>query len=403
MYPSPRSVTRYPRHNYQVLTDLSGPCSRAFGMYVHVPFCATRCGYCDFNTYTAQELGPGATRSTYADTVIAEIRMARATIADDRRVQTVFIGGGTPTLLGASDLVRILGAITQEFGLTPGAEITTEANPDSVDPAMLAHLREGGFTRISLGVQSLATHVLATLERTHEPGRALAAIAEARHAGFEHVSADLIYATPGETDSDVRESVSAVIEAGIDHLSAYSLIVEKGTRFAAQVTRGMVAAPDDDVAAERYELIDELATSAGLSWYEVSNWARPGGECRHNLGYWTDQDWWGAGPGAHGHIAGRRWWNTKHPAAYAQCVDAGRLPVAGEESVDEAGRELERVMLGMRLVQGMQPEGLPAAEVSDLLALRLIELQVQDSRGTRVVLTRQGRLVADAVVRRLTP
>ena len=372
-------------------------------MYVHVPFCATRCGYCDFNTYTAQELGPGATRSTYADTVIAEIRLARAAIADDRSVETVFVGGGTPTLLGAPDLVRILDAVSQEFGLAPGAEVTTEANPDSVDPAMLAHLREGGFTRISLGVQSLSTHVLSTLDRTHEPGRSLAAIAEARHAGFEHVSADLIYATPGETNDDVRESVSAVIEAGIDHLSAYSLIVEEGTRLAAHVRRGTIAAPDDDVAAERYVLIDELATSAGLGWYEVSNWARPGGECRHNLGYWTDQDWWGAGPGAHGHMAGRRWWNIKHPVAYAQCVEVSRLPVAGEETVDDAGRELERVMLGMRLIQGMDPDGLPDAEVSDLLALRLIELQVHDQHGVRIALTRQGRLVADAVVRRLTP
>ena len=372
-------------------------------MYVHVPFCATRCGYCDFNTYTAQELGPGATRSTYADTVIAEIRLARAAIADDRSVETVFVGGGTPTLLGAPDLVRILDAVSQEFGLAPGAEVTTEANPDSVDPAMLAHLREGGFTRISLGVQSLATHVLATLDRTHEPGRSLAAIAEARHAGFEHVSADLIYATPGETNDDVRESVSAVIEAGIDHLSAYSLIVEEGTRLAAHVRRGTIAAPDDDVAAERYVLIDELATSAGLGWYEVSNWARPGGECRHNLGYWTDQDWWGAGPGAHGHMAGRRWWNIKHPVAYAQCIEESRLPVAGEETVDDAGRELERVMLGMRLVQGMDPDGLPDAEVADLLALRLIELQAHDQRGVRIALTRQGRLVADAVVRQLTP
>ncbi|MEX1209607.1 MAG: radical SAM family heme chaperone HemW [Candidatus Nanopelagicales bacterium] len=386
-----------------MLTDPRDPSPRALGVYVHVPFCATRCGYCDFNTYTAQELGPGATRSTYADTVIAEIRLARAAIADDRSVETVFVGGGTPTLLGAPDLVRILDAVSQEFGLAPGAEVTTEANPDSVDPTMLARLREGGFTRISLGVQSLATHVLATLDRTHEPGRSLAAIAEARHAGFEHVSADLIYATPGETNDDVRESVSAVIEAGIDHLSAYSLIVEEGTRLAAHVRRGTIAAPDDDVAAERYVLIDELATSAGLGWYEVSNWARPGGECRHNLGYWTDQDWWGAGPGAHGHMAGRRWWNIKHPVAYAQCVEEGRLPVAGEETVDDAGRELERVMLAMRLVQGMDPDGLPDAEVSDLLALRLIELQVHDQHGVRIALTRQGRLVADAVVRRLTP
>lgn len=368
------------------------------GMYVHVPFCSTRCGYCDFNTYTAQELGAGATRATYADTVIGEIRLARVALGDARPIETVFVGGGTPTLLGAEDLARIIGAIATEFGLAPGAEVTTEANPDSVDPSLLEGLLRGGFTRISFGVQSLASSVLATLDRTHTPGRALAAIAEARKAGFAHVSADLIYATPGESDEDLRSSVAQVIEAGIDHLSAYSLIVEPGTRLATRVSRGELPPPDDDVAAERYLLIDELATSAGLEWYELSNWARPGGECRHNISYWTGQDWWGAGPGAHGHLSGRRWWNIKHPAAYARAVGSGSLPVAGEETVDEAGQDLEAVMLGMRLAGGLDRGRLPEDAVSELVGRGLLE-----ERGRRVALTLPGRLVADAVVRRLTP
>ena len=371
---------------------------RPLGFYVHVPFCATRCGYCDFNTYTAEELGEGATRSTYADTVISEIRWARGQVPDDRSVATVFVGGGTPTLLGARDLVRILGAIRTEFGLEADAEVTTEANPDSVTPQMLDELREGGFTRVSFGVQSLAPHVLEVLERTHTPGRALDAIGEARAAGFAHVSADLIYATPGETDDDLAASVQAVLDAQVDHLSAYSLIVEEGTRLAARVKRGELPAPDDDVAADRYRLIDAMASSAGLAWYEVSNWARPGSECRHNLGYWNDADWWGAGPGAHGHLAGRRWWNLKHPAAYARALAEGQSPLAGEETVDEQGRTLEQVMLGLRTREGIPRAGLAADAVAALVAEGLVA-----QSADRVALTAQGRLLADAVVRRLTP
>jgi oxygen-independent coproporphyrinogen-3 oxidase len=383
--------TGHAEHNDRVL-------SRPLGFYVHVPFCASRCGYCDFNTYTAEELGGGVSRSTYAETVIEEIRWAKGQVPDDRPVSTVFVGGGTPTLLGAGDLVRILAVIRAEFGLEPDAEVTTEANPDSVSPAMLEELRAGGFTRVSFGVQSLAPHVLATLERTHTPGRALEVIAEARAVGFDRVSADLIYATPGETDGDLRDSVRAVLDAGVDHVSAYSLIVEEGTRLAARVRRGELPAPDDDVAAERYRLIDSMASGAGLEWYEVSNWARPGSECRHNLGYWSDSDWWGAGPGAHGHLDGRRWWNLKHPTAYARAVAEGVAPVAGEEWVDETGRELERVMLGLRTRGGIDRAGLPEAAVQALETEGLID--VTDSR---VRLTAEGRLLADAVVRRLTP
>jgi len=371
--------------------------TRPLGFYVHVPFCSTRCGYCDFNTYTAEELGGGVSRATYADTVIQEIRWARRYVGDDRAVSTVFVGGGTPTLLGAADLVRILDAIRDEFGLAPDAEVTTEANPDSVTPTLLDGLLQGGFTRVSFGVQSLAPHVLAILERTHTPGRALEAIAEARAVGFEHVSADLIYATPGETHDDLRRSVAAVLAAGVDHLSAYSLIVEEGTRLAARVRRGELPSVDDDVAAERYAIIDALAEEAGLEWYEVSNWARPGAECQHNLGYWRDADWWGAGPGAHGHMDGRRWWNLKHPATYARAIADGVAPIAGEESVGAAGRELERVMLGLRLREGIDRAGLPDGEVQRLAEEGLI--RVMDDR---VALTSHGRLLADAVVRRVT-
>lgn len=275
--------------------------------------------------------------------------------------------------------------------------MTVEANPDSVDARALTTLREGGFTRISFGVQSLAPHVLAVLDRTHTPGRSLAALREARDAGFDHVSADLIYATPGETDDDLARSVDSVLSAGIDHLSAYALIVEPGTRLAARIAREEVSAPDDDVAADRYLLVDSIARAAGLQWYEVSNWSLPGAECRHNLGYWRGLDWWGAGPGAHGHVGGLRWCNVKHPAAYGDRLAAGEGVAESWEEVTPREARLEEVMLGMRLREGMPADRLDSGPV---LALETEGL-VRRAEG-RVALTDEGRLLADAVVRRLT-
>jgi putative oxygen-independent coproporphyrinogen III oxidase len=377
----------------------------ALGFYVHIPFCASRCGYCDFNTYTAEELiadGSSVTRSTYVDRAIAEIRMARAALTDDRRVSTVFFGGGTPTLLDPTDLVRVLDVIRQEFGLDDDAEITTEANPDSVDPASLHTLREGGFNRISLGHQSSAQHVLKVLDRTHTPGRSLQSVAEAKAAGFEHVNLDLIYGTPGERDDDLRRTLDDVLSTQVDHVSAYSLIVEQGTRLAAQVGRGEVPMPDDDTAAARYELIDSTLSAAGFGWYEVSNWARPGSECRHNLAYWRTDDWWGVGPGAHSHVAGQRWWNIKHPAAYAARLDAGATPEAEREVIDEQTRYTEEVMLRLRLREGLALERLDESGRS--AAAALTESGLLDSgewAAGRVVLTSRGRLLADRVVRDL--
>ena len=372
---------------------VSGP----WGIYLHVPFCSTRCGYCDFNTYTADELGPGASRSTYARTLVTEIACARQLLPDAPPLSTVFVGGGTPTLIGAADLVEILDEVRMSFGLEADAEVTVEANPDSVDARSLALLRDGGYSRVSFGVQSLAPHVLGVLDRTHTPGRALTALREAREAGFDHVSADLIYATPDESDDDLRRSVESVLSEGIDHLSAYSLIVEPGTRLAARIGRGEVPMPDDDVAAERYLLIDELAQSNGLQWYEVSNWSRPGGECRHNLGYWRGLDWWGAGPGAHGHLSGLRWWNVKHPASYAARLAAGEPAVESSEELTPADRRVEEVMLGLRLREGMASAGLDPDVMADLSDNGLVA--VGDGR---IRLTDAGRLLADGIVRRLT-
>jgi putative oxygen-independent coproporphyrinogen III oxidase len=373
-----------------------------FGVYVHVPFCAARCGYCDFNTYTPSELaGSGASPEGWLDAVRRELERAAATVGS-RPVDTVFVGGGTPSLLGAERLAAALDAVRSTFGLAADAEVTTESNPESTSPEFFAGLVEAGFTRVSLGMQSAAPHVLAVLDRRHTPGRAVAAAREARAAGFGHVNLDLIYATPSETDDDLRGSLDAVLDAGVDHVSAYALIVEDGTALARRVARGELPAPDDDVAAARYELIDSTLPAAGLRWYEVSNWAADAAaECRHNLGYWLDGDWWGLGPGAHSHLAGRRWWNVKHPARYAALLAAGESPEAGAEELTAAERHTERVMLRLRLASGLplellDPAGRAAAgrAVADGLLDRAPDPE-------RVVLTRRGRLLADRVVQAL--
>jgi putative oxygen-independent coproporphyrinogen III oxidase len=354
-----------------------------------------RCGYCDFNTYTADQLGEGATRASYADTAMAEIRQARERVGR-RNVETVFFGGGTPTQLPTTDLVRMLDAIDTEFGLAPDAEVTTEANPDSVTPESLAELRAGGFTRVSFGMQSAVPHVLAMLDRTHDPERVPTAVGWAREAGFEHVSVDLIYGTPGESLEDWRTSLAAAVAMDVDHVSAYALIVEDGTAFARKVARGEVVMPDDDDTAAKYELADSVLAAAGFDWYELSNWAKsPDARCRHNELYWTGADWLGIGPGAHAHVGGRRWWNVKHPAAYAQRLATGESPEADGEDIDATTAALEDVMLRLRLREGIEIDRLRNVDA-------MVEGGLLDVADERAVLTLQGRLLADHVIRSVT-
>lgn len=370
---------------------------RPFGIYVHVPFCATRCGYCDFNTYTADELGEGTSPAGWLEALRAELELAARTLAGNPPVETVFVGGGTPSLLGGSGLAEVLDAIGAHFVLAPGAEVTTEANPESTSPAFFDTIRAAGYTRVSLGMQSAAPHVLATLDRVHAPGRAVAAAREARAAGLGHVNLDLIYGTPGETDDDLRRSVAAVLEAGVDHVSAYALVVEEGTALARRVRRGELPNPDEDVLADRYQLLDAALTEAGLDWYEVSNWARPGGQCRHNLGYWAGGDWWGAGPGAHGHVNGVRWWNVKHPNTYARQLGEGRLPVGGHEILSPVERHTEEVLLAVRLNTGIALTDLTVEERGRVPAV--VDRGLGRLVDERLVLTDRGRLLADGVVR----
>jgi putative oxygen-independent coproporphyrinogen III oxidase len=368
-----------------------------FGIYVHVPFCVTRCGYCDFNTYTPAELG-GVNPDAWLLKLGSEIELAGARLGAPT-VHTVFVGGGTPSLLGSARLATVLESVRDNFDLASDAEVTTEANPESTWPEMFDGLRSAGYTRISLGMQSVAPRVLATLDRVHSPGRGVTAAGEAMAAGFEHVSLDLIYGTPGESDDDLRRSVDAAIDADVDHVSAYALVVEEGTALARRVRRGEIAAPDDDVLAHRYELVDEQLSAAGFDWYEVSNWSRPGGQCRHNLGYWDGGQWWGAGPGAHSYVGATRWWNVKHPNAYAQILDGAVLPVAGFEQLTAQQRHTEDVMLRIRLRQGLPLNLLDEAERERAAAA--VDDGLLKPDGKRLVLTDRGRLLADGVVRML--
>lgn len=386
-------------------TVLDGANSRNLGVYLHVPFCRVRCGYCDFNTYTTDELR-GAKRSDFAGQAVSEVELAARVLTESglphRPASTVFFGGGTPTLLPASDLATMLAAVVDAWGLETGAEVTTEANPDSVDLEYLLALRAAGFTRVSFGMQSAVPHVLDTLERTHDPARIPLVVDWAREAGLG-VSLDLIYGTPGESLADWRESLETAIAQHPDHISAYALIVEDGTKLARQIKRGEVGTPDDDLQADMYELADELLTAAGLEWYEVSNWAKsPADRSRHNLAYWQGHDWWGVGPGAHSHVGGVRWWNVKHPSAYADRILSGDSPAAGRETLDADTRHVEGVLLRSRIREGLPiAELAPGArrEIAALIAEELIDGTA--AINGRVQLTVRGRLLADAVVRRL--
>jgi putative oxygen-independent coproporphyrinogen III oxidase len=375
----------------EVLLSPGGP----FGIYVHVPFCITRCGYCDFNTYTPAELG-GVNPDAYLEVLRSELELAASQLGSPT-VQTVFVGGGTPSLLGGARIASVMDAVRDNFELASDAEVTTEANPESAWPDFFAAARTAGFTRVSLGMQSVAPRVLGVLDRIHTPNRSAAAAREALAEGFDHVSLDLIYGTPGESDDDLLWSVDTAIETDVDHVSAYALVVEDGTALARRVRSGELAAPDDDVLAHRYELVDERLSAAGFDWYEVSNWSRPGGQCRHNLGYWDGGQWWGAGPGAHSFVGATRWWNVKHPNAYAQLLGDAKLPVAGFEQLDADSRHTEDVLLRIRLRQGLSLDLLDEAERQR--AETAVEDGLLSRDGDRLVLTNRGRLLADGVVR----
>jgi len=372
--------------------------ARDLGFYLHVPFCTVRCGYCDFNTYTLTEMSGQASPESFTGAAHLEIDLAARVLGQagmpKRPVSTVFVGGGTPTVLASAELVGLLDHLQEGFGLAAGIEVTTEANPDSVTAESLQALADGGFTRVSFGMQSAVPHVLATLDRTHDPRRLPEVVGWAAASGL-HSSVDLIYGTPGESLADWRTSVETAIALEPEHISAYALTVEPGTRMHRLVRSGRLPNMDPDDQADKYELADELLASAGYAWYEISNFARePAARSRHNIAYWRAQDWWGVGPGAHSHVGGVRWWNVKHPRAYADRLSAGESPAAARELLDAEARHTEQVMLAVRLADGFDGEGL--AGVPGLITDGLVE-----PAGTKLKLTRAGRLLADQVVRTL--
>lgn len=385
------------------------------GFYLHVPFCASRCGYCDFNTYTVGELSlhedsswsrakpQTVTPSNFADLLGLELALA-GRVLEGRfpALSTVFLGGGTPSLLAPVAVGQSIARLVNEFGLMPEAEVTIEANPDSVDDRKLSALREAGCNRLSLGMQSTSEHVLAVLERTHSLGATQRAVKAARAAGFASVSVDLIYGTPGESLDEWQQTVAEALDLGVDHVSAYALIVEPGTRLAAAVRRREIDLPDDDLMADMYLAADDLLVSSGLDWYELSNWARAGHECRHNLNYWHGHNWWGAGPGAHSHVGGVRWWNRKHPLAWAKALLDARSPAEAREVLTHQDARLERVMLQSRLATGIEIPFQSSSIARELIAEGLAQaVKTLDGRH-RIVLTRRGRLLADAIVLRLS-
>jgi putative oxygen-independent coproporphyrinogen III oxidase len=367
--------------------------------YVHIPYCIKRCGYCDFNTYTPSELQDGATleivSNDYIDAVLRELEAAPTDL-----VPTIFFGGGTPSLLPAHDLGRVIAAIKARNGLTTDCEITLEANPDSVTEEKLAQYLQVGFNRISFGMQSAKPHVLAALDRTHNPANVEKAITMARAAGFQSISVDLIYGTPGESLQDWQDTVEAALSLDIDHISAYALIVETGTKLAAQIKRGDLTMPNDDLMADMYLLVDQMCEAKGLTWYELSNWSKPGHQCRHNMAYWENKNWWGLGPGAHSHINARRFWNVKHPTTYKQKVFAGQTPILESEQLTAEQIKDESILLRIRMREGLELELLEPLQMEVLGVYR--ENGFVELRDDRVVLTPAGRLIADRIVREIT-
>ena len=380
--------------------------TRPLSFYIHIPYCVKRCGYCDFNTYTPGELKPGSdiaqVSNGYIDLLIQEGKIARKEVKTTKPIATIFFGGGTPTLMEPADLGRVLNSLEAEFGFASDIEITIEANPDTVSKAKLAALREIGINRISFGMQSAVPHVLAVLDRTHNPDNVIKATTWAREVGFEQVSVDLIYGAPGETLEDWETTIDAALALPITHISAYALIVESGTKLAAQVKRGEVIIPEDDQTADKYLMADEKFRKAGFDWYELSNWAKPEGECRHNIAYWEGADWWGLGPGAHSHLNGRRFWNVKHPTAYRERLEVEKSPVMDSEELSLEEMESERVMLEIRLPRGLAKSSLASeslARLESYLTGGQIS-QVHWDQG-RISLTISGRLMADRIVREI--
>jgi putative oxygen-independent coproporphyrinogen III oxidase len=374
--------------------------------YIHIPYCIKRCGYCDFNTYTPAELQITSElkdiSNSYIDLLISEIKSARIEVGESAVIPSIFFGGGTPSLMQASDIGRVISTIKDQFNLAKDAEITLETNPDTVTKEKLAQFLAAGVNRLSFGMQSAVPHVLATLDRTHNPDNLPQVTKWAKEVGFKEISVDLIYGTPGESKEDWQRSIDAALSLPITHISAYALIVEEGTKLAAQIKRGEVGNVDDDLSADKYIMADQAFTSAGFNWYELSNWAKPNSESRHNIFYWLGKNWWGAGPGAHSHLNGKRFWNVKHPNLYKERIIKGESAVAEFENLESIQIESERLMLSIRLPSGVEKSTLNDKQILDLAGyVESGHLDQANWNLGRATLTLDGRLIADRILREI--
>jgi putative oxygen-independent coproporphyrinogen III oxidase len=378
--------------------------ANALSFYIHIPYCVKRCGYCDFNTYTPQELNtPNLALITtpFIEAELLELELAKKSVGA-LDVPTIFFGGGTPSLIPSTEISRVINKIREEFNLEPGAEITLEANPDTLSASYLDELVAAGVNRISLGMQSAVPHVLAALDRTHDPENVEKACTLIKNSGIKHLSVDLIYGVPGESIEDWKISYERALSLPIDHISAYALIVEAGTKLAARVKRGELEIPPDDETAEKYLNFDKAAEQNGFNWYELSNWAKPGGECHHNIKYWNGSHWWGVGPGAHSFFAGKRWWNVKHPSNYQKALTSGNSPVASSEELSDANKRDEFVMLQIRMSEGISLSDLTQEELKRAAKYRDSgHIEGANWDAGLLVLSRTGRLIADRIVREL--
>ena len=379
------------------LPNIANLKNKPFSLYVHVPYCSKRCGYCDFNTYTPSELDRDDQIESWLQSAIKETIFARKILGESLTVDTIFFGGGTPSLLEASVIKEFINNVSKHFELKKDLEITLEANPDTITQSKAEDWLKAGINRISLGMQSSATNVLQVLDRTHNPANVLSSVEILKKAGFTNFSLDLIYGTPGESLEDWANSLKDAITINPPHISAYSLVIEPGTKMGSQLSRGEIKAVSDDDAADKYQLAEKLLNENGYSWYEISNWAKENKECQHNLNYWKGNNWWGIGPGAHSHINGVRWWNQKLPKNWRESLDKDQSPALARENLTNEQIRNEEVMLLSRLKTGINRSDFDQKNVEKLIEDKL----VNDVSG-KLELTLEGRLLADVVFRQLT-
>jgi len=379
------------------LTNLFDLVNKPFSLYVHVPYCSKRCGYCDFNTYTPSELDREDQIESWLNSAVKEIELARRVLKEELTIDTIFFGGGTPSLLDSNTVDNFIQSVKSNFKLKPGLEITIEANPDSITEEKSQRWLNSGINRVSIGMQSSTKEVLKKLDRTHNPDNVSNSVNILKKSGLDNFSLDLIYGTPGESLNDWENSLKDAIALNPPHISAYSLVIEPGTKMGAQLNRGEISQVNDDEAADKYQLADEILNKNNYSWYEISNWAKKDKECKHNLNYWLGNNWWGIGPGAHSHVNGVRWWNHKLPKVWRELLEKQNSPALAREVLSEDQIKSEQLMLLSRLRTGLGNQELDENRIENLISNQLATLD-----ANKIVLTLKGRLLADEVFRQLS-